>query len=319
MINNRIVVQDIDQLLLPSERHRQLWKPKFQFWFPGVPYAKGTDATRVYSWPRAELILPEVMQRLNGLDKAESAGSILALGAWNMEFLNRLKAEYFLQSYKEIVLRHHLIAVEEVDDQGLGVLAEACGYDQFISTANSRGQAVGFLVHKRLRVLNCLEYGELVGVMGVPDLRPALRLDLQDEVTGEQLSATVVHLKSMRGGILRTGLVRYQQLLKLVEGLEGARNLSLIMGDFNCFLNHTCDTKPLEASGYTLLNRWDRTATHHFGGRLDGLFYANLPASLRLGNYNIRNFWRSTLIGCSLSDHGLLTWKLAPCTMIRKP
>jgi hypothetical protein len=307
MTNKNIVVQVAGQLLPASVRPSQLRKPKFQFWTPEVPYARGTDATRVYRWPRAELILPEVMQRLNGLDKAEPAGSTLTLGAWNMEFLNRLKAEYFLQPYTEIVLRHHLIAVEEVDDQGLGVLGEACGYDQFISTPNSRGQAVGFLVHKRLRVLNCLEYGELTGVMGVPDLRPALRLDLQDEITGEQLSATVVHLKSMRGGILPTSLVRYQQLLKLAQRLYGAPNLSLIMGDFNCFLDHTCDTKPLEASGYTLLNRWDRSATHHFGGRLDGLFYANLPASLRLGNYNIRNFWRSTLIGCSLSDHGLLT------------
>src|SRR5262249_49119671 len=159
------------------------------------------------------------------------------------------------------------------------------------STANSRGQAVGFLVHKRLRVLDWREYKELIDVMGIPDLRPALRIDLQDEVTAEQLSATVIHLKSMRGGIHATSLIRYRQLSNLVRCMEEPEHLALIMGDFNCFLDHAWDTRPLLANGYRLLNQWDSTATHHFGGRLDGLYYAHLPASYRLGNYNIRNFW----------------------------
>lgn len=282
-----------------------------------MPYTARPCSKRIYPWPEAEMILSEVMRRLAGLDKAESLGSILALGAWNMEFLNRLKAEYFLKPYKEIILRHHLIAVEEVDEQGLDVLAEVCGYDRFISTANSRGQAVGFLVHKRLRVLRSFECREITDVLGVPDLRPSLRLDLQDRVTGQQFSATVVHLKSMRGGIRSTSVVRYQQLLNLMQCLDRPERLALIMGDFNCFLDHTGDTQPLESSGYTLCNKWDRTATHHFGGRLDGLFYANLPQTLRLGNYNVRNFWRSNSIGCSLSDHGLLSWKMAPRSNLR--
>src|SRR5262249_23998139 len=106
-----------------------------QFLVPETPYTARLCAKRVYPWPDAEMVLSEVMRRLAGLDKAESFGSTLALGAWNMEFLNRLKAEYFLKPYKEIILRHHLIAVEEVDEQGLDVLAEVCGYDRFISTA----------------------------------------------------------------------------------------------------------------------------------------------------------------------------------------
>lgn len=271
------------------------------------------------SWPNAELLLSEVVRRLRGLDKAGAVSPALTLGSWNMEFLNRRKAEYFLSVYKEVVQRHHLIAVEEVDDQGLAVLAEACEYERVTATPNSRGQAVGFLVHRRLHVLACREYREIVGVMGVPDLRPALRLVLYDQVTNQSFSAIVVHLKSMRGGIRPSSAVRYVQLTNLIQCLDEPEQLELIMGDFNCFLDHAWETRPLLANGYNLLNRWDRTATHHFGGRLDGLFYANLPGGYRLGNYNIRNFWRSSLIGRSLSDHGLLTWKLAPYVGLRKP
>jgi endonuclease/exonuclease/phosphatase family metal-dependent hydrolase len=289
--------------------------------FTAVQEVEGLlQATNVQpSWPDAGLLLPEVVRRLAGLSGAEAVGPTLTLGAWNLEFLNRRKAEYFLDVYKEVVQRHHLIAVEEVDDEGLIVLAEACGYNRLIASPNSRGQAVGFLVHKRLHVLACREYKEIIGVMGVPDLRSALRLVLYDEITNQRFSAIVVHLKSMRGGIRSSSVIRFTQLKNLMECLDEPEQLELIMGDFNCFLDHAWETRPLLANGYSLLNRWDRTATHHFGGRLDGLFYANLPASYRLGSYNIRNFWRSNLIGCSLSDHGLLSWKLAPYADVQRP
>lgn len=264
------------------------------------------------SLPQPGLVLTEVQKQLRGLSMAEAAGCPLTIGAWNMEFLNASKSLYFLDSYKEILLRHHLLAVEEVDKAGLEIIANACGYRHFISTPNSRGQSVGFLLHERLRVIGCIEYGALTGVLGIPDLRPALRLDLEDEVNQIRFSVTVVHLKSMRGGIKMTGVVRFQQMLNLMRCLGVVDHFSLVTGDFNCFLDHAHDTSPLTENGYVLSNRWNQSPTHHFGGRLDGLFYANMPANLRLGSYNIRNFWRNSQIGCALSDHGLLTWKLLP-------
>lgn len=262
--------------------------------------------------PQAGLVLSEVRKQLRGLGAAEPGGRLLTIGAWNMEFLNATKSLYFLDSYKEILLRHHLLAVEEVDKAGLEIIANTCGYRHFIATPNSRGQSVGFLLHERLRVIGCIEYRALTGVLGIPDLRPALRLDLEDEVNQIRFSVTVVHLKSMRGGIKMTGAVRFQQMLNLMRCLGAVDHFSLVTGDFNCFLDHTRDTSPLTENGYVLSNRWNQSPTHRFGGRLDGLFYANLPVNLKLGNYNIRNFWRNSQIGCALSDHGLLTWKLLP-------
>jgi hypothetical protein len=260
--------------------------------------------------PQAEVVLPEVIRQLRGLSKVAADGHSLTLGAWNMEFLNRWKAAYFLDSYREISLRHHLLAVEEVDEPGLALIAKACNYSYFVSTPNSRGQAVAFLVHERLRILKCVEYAELIGVLGIPDLRPALRIDLLDEATGAQFSAIVVHLKSMRGGVQATSIIRYQQLSNLVQSIGDTSEFALVLGDFNCFLDDTHDTSPLIAHGYKLINRWNQAPTHHFGGRLDGLFYANLPPHFKLGNYNVRNFWRNSLIGTGFSDHGLLTWNL---------
>jgi hypothetical protein len=260
--------------------------------------------------PDPSLAFREVIRELRGLEIAERNSRTLSLGAWNMEFLNSAKAEYFLDSYKEIVLRHHLLGVEEVNHPGLAAIGKACGYGYFISAPNSRGQAVGFLVHPRLRVASCIEYTEVARIYGIPDLRPALRLDLHDRTTDVRFSAVVVHLKSMCGGVQATSAVRHQQMIQLARCIGTVEEIAILLGDFNCFLGETNDTMPLVTDGYRLLNPWDRSATHHLGGRLDGLFSKNLPPTVKLGSYNIRNFWRNKLIGCALSDHGLLTWKM---------
>lgn len=260
--------------------------------------------------PDARVIYSEVARELKGMPLAQITGEHLALGAWNMEFLTWAKATYFLDSYKEVVLRHHLLAVEEANTPGLATLARACGYRFFISTVNSRGQAVGFLVHPRLRVLRRVEYLDVADVRHVPDLRPALRLDLYDPLGDVSFSVVVVHLKSMLGGPEATSKIRIEQLSKLIHCLGTATDCLLVLGDFNCYLNDTSDTRPLTGDGYVLQNRLDQSATHHLGRRLDGLFHKNMPPTMRLSSYHIHNFWHNRLIGCSLSDHGLLTWQL---------
>ena len=257
------------------------------------------------------IILKEVLKQIKGLEVSSWTGAKLSLGDWNMEFLNLDKVTKFLPVYREIVTRHHLLATEEVDASGLAALANACGYGRHISACNSRGQAVGFLLHPRLQVLGSFEYAEMTRVFGIPDLRPALRLVVWDSATGLEFNVVVVHLKSMRGGVKATSVVRREQLRKLVRELSIADQFTMILGDFNCFLDETDDTRPLTTDGYVLLNPWNQAPTHQFGGRLDGLFHKNLPQCVRLSNYSIYNFWRNPWIGNTLSDHGLLSWKLS--------
>jgi len=220
------------------------------------------------------------------------------------------KAKHFLDTYREITSRHHLLAVQEVTKRGLATIAKTCNYDFCTAQPNSRGQAVGFLIHPRLRVQNIKEYPQLINVCGVPDLRPALQVDLLDCQSKLTFSAVTVHLKSMRGGITFTSRVRKKQLQQLLAGLEDNSQPTIIAGDFNCFLDTPDDIDCLLRDGYKLVNPHNHTSTQSAGGRLDGLFHKNLPAGLKIGSYNIRNFWSSSLVGRSLSDHGLLIWKL---------
>ena len=92
------------------------------------------------------------------------------------------------------------------------------------------------MVHPRLKVLNQISYDEVANVQGVPDLRPAFRLDLEDTVTGDKFAVVVVHLKSMRGGPQVSGKVRYQQCAIMATKL-GKGFVGVIAGDWNTFLD----------------------------------------------------------------------------------
>jgi hypothetical protein len=268
--------------------------------------------------PDAKRVASEVRAKLSNLAKVSDAKDALLIGAWNMLFLNAFKAKYFIDSYREVLSCHHLLAVEEVNFQALSIIGRACGYGYFASTANSRGQAVGFLLHPRLEVLKCVEYPQITGIFGIPDLRPALRLDLYDSVSGQKFTVVVVHLKSMRGGSKITGLVRFRQLQKLAEQIGDATDPTLILGDFNCHLNNTGNISPLIESGFSLFEADDQTATQVMGGRLDGVVQKNLQLALQLSDYSVNNFWSNKIIGGSLSDHALLTWKMS-MTRARRP
>jgi hypothetical protein len=261
-------------------------------------------------WSNPESVLSFVKEHIDHLPAAKADDPLLRLGSWNMEYMFQAKAKHFLETYREVTGRHHLLAVQEVTTKGLSTIAQASSYNFCTSQGNSRGQAVGFLIHPRLQINKITEYTQLINAYGIPDLRPALRVDLFDHQTQLKLSVITLHLKSMRGGLRFTSLVRKRQLQQLMIASAENINPTIIAGDFNCFLDISDDIDCLVANGYQLINPHNHTSTQASGGRLDGLFLKNLPTGLKLGKYAVHNFWRSSLLGKSLSDHGLLTWQL---------
>jgi hypothetical protein len=256
--------------------------------------------------PDAKVVASEVAKSVEAMPMARPAGDLI-LGEWNMEFLTGDKAAYFSDTYKHIVPRHHLMFVEETNAEGLARVAKDNGYNFEISRDNSRGQAVGFLVNPRLKVLGTHSYEEVANVHNIPDLRPAFRVDLQDTATGEKFSAVTVHLKSMRGGPEATAPVRTEQARVLADVL-GKKFSGIIAGDWNTFLDKTHELDPLIKAGFKIANPGDATSTQSMGGRLDGFLYRDLPWSM--SNPEVRPFFKNPLITRGLSDHGLLTTTL---------
>jgi hypothetical protein len=106
-----------------------------------------------------------------------------------MEFLDAGKAKYFAETYKEVVPRHHMLFVIEADKGGLAQIARDNAYKFEISEANSRGQAVGFLINDRLKVNGTKSYAEVANVNNIPDLRPAFRVDFTDSAMAITLAS----------------------------------------------------------------------------------------------------------------------------------
>jgi len=261
-------------------------------------------------WADPSLVLAMIKEQLADLNRVSSNDSGIILACWNAEYLWQAKADHFFDTYQEIISRHHLLAMQEVSPRGLALLGQASGYNHIVSQPNNRGQAVGFLIHPRFAVSNIVEYTQLTKVYGIYNLRPALRVDLIDSRSNTALSVITLHLKSMLGGLPSTSPIRIKQLHELMAALADNQYPTIIAGDFNCLLDTSADIDPLLNNGYQLANKNNHTSTQCGGGRLDGLFHKNLSAQLRPKHYNIRNFWRSSLAGRSLSDHGLLTWQL---------
>lgn len=265
------------------------------------------EASKRRPLPNPAVVAAEVGKAVADMPMAQSKGNLI-FGEWNMEFLSEDKARFFRETYKHIVPRHHLMFVEEADPAGLAQIAKDNGCNYAISAPNSRGQAVGFLINSRLKVLGTETYNAVADVQNIPDLRPAFRVNLQDTATGEQMSAVVVHLKSMRGGAEATAAVRYQQVSKLATALE-PNFKGIIAGDWNTFLGKTKELDPLYKAGFKLLSPEDNTSTQSMGGRLDGFLYKGLSG---LSEQEVRPFFKNPKITRGLSDHGLLTTTLNP-------
>ncbi len=265
------------------------------------------EASKRRPLPNPDVVASEVGKAVADMPMAASSGDLI-FGEWNMEFLSGDKAKFFKDTYKQVVPRHHLMFVEEADAAGLEQIAKDNGYNYAISRANSRGQAVGFLVNPRLKVLGTATYESVAEVQNIPDLRPAFRINLQDTASGEEMSAVVVHLKSMRGGPAATAAVRFQQTTRLAAALEPEFK-GIIAGDWNTFLGKTSELEPLYKAGFKLLSPQDNTSTQVMGGRLDGYLYKGISG---LSEQEVRSFFRNPKITRGLSDHGLLTTTLSP-------
>jgi len=256
--------------------------------------------------PDAKVVAQEVGKVLNDLPMAGNTGD-LSIGEWNMEFLNADKARYFKDAYGEIVPRHHLLFVEETDEGGIRQVAKDNGYNYVVSSTNNRQQAVGFLVNPRLEITKTTSIDPVADVNNISGLRPALKIDLHDTVSGDDFSAVVVHLKSMRGGADASAPVRIQQAQILANEL-GPNFKGIIAGDWNTFLDKTTELNPLKAAGFQISNPGNGTATQSMGGRLDGFMTKGLNGSLT--NEMINPFFKNPLITRGLSDHALLSTTL---------
>ena len=262
--------------------------------------------------PNPKAVAAEVQAIMGNIKPVDKSGN-LVLSSWNMEFLDASKAKFFLETYEIIVPQSHLIACSEITQAGLDVIANAIGYKAYASVENNRNQAVGFLVHPRLRVKGSpISYDDVGTVQGIPNLRPAFRLDLEDTATGEEFAAVVVHLKSIRGGPKVTAPVRRQQCRKIADNLMGTKVAIFIGGDWNTFLDSSTDTDPLEDEGFTLVNPNDKTATHAMGSRLDGFFKRDTGTPV--GRMRVFNLWNNTKITRALSDHGVVRIHWRICT-----
>lgn len=256
--------------------------------------------------PDAKVVASEVREAVKHMPKAAPKGDLI-LGEWNMEFLDASKAKYFAETYKEVVPRHHLLFVIEADKGGLAQIAkDNPGYRPEISPANSRGQAVGFLINERLKINGTKSYAEVADINNIPDLRPAFRLDFTDTASGKDASAVVVHLKSMRGGPEQTAPVRAAQAAVLAQVL-GPNFKGIVGGDFNTFLERSKDMDPLVKAGFKLLNPNDTNSTQAMGGRLDGFYVKGMEG---FSDPSTIPFWKNKLITRGLSDHALVTTRL---------
>ncbi len=267
--------------------------------------------------PNPKDVLAEVQKTFVNMPYAGLLGN-LAVGEFNGEFLDQAKAKYFRDAYVEMFSHFHVVFLEEVDPKGVhqiaaDLTASGTPYTGYCSVANTRNQAVGFLVHSRFKVIGKpIEYAQMASVQGIPDLRPAFRLDLEDTTTGEQFSVVVLHLKSMRGGPQVTAAVRYKQL-DILQNVLGPNFKGIVGGDMNFILDDPKlkDGDPLKNNGYTLFMANDHTATQSMGSRIDGWFMKGMTR--KVGLYQVRAFFRKANVTRAFSDHALLGCQIVLC------
>lgn len=220
----------------------------------------------------------------------------------NLLFGNEGKINYYALSFQQLIPLANIWGLVEVAPSGVAAFERLTGYTGICSKENNRDQAVGFLIDTdRLKIRNSYSINEVANVQGIADLRPALVVELEDRVTGEQFWKAVIHLKSMRGGERVTAAVRYQQCQILAEKLSGKGS---ICGDWNCKLPDAPEVEPLREAGFVLLDETSTEETHSMGSRLDGIFTIGLPAPL--GEITLIPWFKLLSCGRSFTDHAAL-------------
>lgn len=269
----------------------------------GKGKSKGGGGRRPPQLPNPAMVHAEVTQAVQHIPHAGNKGNLQVI-EFNGEFLDDTKANYFKDSYIELFSRAHLVLLEEVAANGVSKLASLTGYAGYCSVENTRRQAVGFLVHPRLKVIGSpISYNSVATVQGVPDLRPAFRLDLEDTITKEKFSVVVLHLKSMRGGPKVSGVVRHKQFSLLVKDL-GPNFVGIVGGDLNYPLTDPTfqDGDPMYNDGYALVAKNDTQATQIMGSRIDGYFTKGLKVGVDY--YYVVAFFANPKLGRTFTDHG---------------
>src|SRR5579872_6273343 len=75
-------------------------------------------------WADPNTTLSLIKSHLSTLPGVKEDDFALKLGSWNMEYMWEAKAKHFLDTYQEIVKRHHLLAVQEVTKAGLALISQ---------------------------------------------------------------------------------------------------------------------------------------------------------------------------------------------------
>lgn len=254
------------------------------------------------------IVLASVKARIasTGLKPVGMKGKIVR-GSQNFEMLTLNKAKWFMDSYKEFIPLAHVWTCVEIGKDGLEEIARQTGYTAYCSADNSRGnQAVGILVHPRLKVLGTRIIQEVANVQGVNDLRPVLIVDLEDtspdaDPADKNFWVGAVHLKSMRGGVATTAAVRYQQCAIIAQKLTGKGWLG---GDWNMILPNVNDYQPLKQAGWLLVDPGDSRATHIMGSRLDAFFTLALSSVVK--GISLLDWFADATIGRGLTDHAAI-------------
>lgn len=262
------------------------------------------------------LLNPDIVHRvvrekikLSGLQPADMTGPVMR-AAQNFLFLTPEKAAWFSTSYKEFIPLAHLWSCSEVTKAGLDRIAADTGYQAYCSMENTRGQAVGILVHPRFQVLKVIIIDEVANVQGVQDLRPVLVLVLKDtspaaKPNDEITFHAVHHAKSMRGGVERAGAICYLQNQVIVKHLKDL-GPGVIGGDFNVLPGTPVGDRVISVltdGGFVFVDATDRRPTHSMGGRLDLMFTRGLRTEIRI---EALLDWFNSEIDRGLSDHAAL-------------
>jgi hypothetical protein len=254
------------------------------------------------------IVLASVKAKIasTGLKPVGMTGKLVH-GAQNFEMLTLAKAKWFMDSYKEYIPLAHSWACVEIGKDGLEEVGRQTGYTAICSADNSRGnQAVGVLLHPRLKVLKSYTIDEVANVQGVNDLRPVLVVEVEDtsadaDPNDKVYSIAVVHLKSMRGGVQTTAAVRYQQCQIIANKLTGK---VIIGGDWNMILPNVTDYAPLKQAGYLLVDPGDTRNTHIMGSRLDAFFTLSFASVLK--GIKLMDWFSDPTIGRGLTDHAAI-------------
>lgn len=255
-------------------------------------------------------IVKGVVQTLinaSGLTPVGMTGTVVR-AVQNFEFLTGQKADWFMESYELIIPLAHIWKCSEITAEGLNKIAKKTGYTAYTSVENTRGQAVGLLIHPRFKVLKEWSIDAVANVQGVADLRPVHGVDVEDtaDVPADEKNSweAAHHGKSMRGGAVTSGAVRFQQNDIIAKDRKG-KGRGTIGGDFNTLIGTAAgdkDISPLINGGFKLSDPSDTRSTQSMGGRLDAQFTLDFATDQKIKE--LFAWFKDPTIGRGLTDHG---------------